>query len=152
MILPDNGIPLPIHTLMTQIGTIFGPKRRWTDYEVGLLAEICRHEECFDECTQIVEFHSKLSSGSKMFPMSVARLLENWGCVLDRARIHAKPKTCGPVKDPIALRRAKMLAEMALIRSRDVDPDNRVWYAGTEKSKARFFELKKELEQMEETK
>jgi hypothetical protein len=89
MPLPSNVVPLPMTIIMEKVGAIYGADRRWTEYEVYTLAEIARQPTALAECEAIVAFKASLPPGSRMFPMSVMRLLEKWTEILDRARMHA---------------------------------------------------------------
>lgn len=137
--LPDNIIPLPMRIVKEQLESIYGKGRRWSDYEIHTLADICRHPSCQEECQMILDFYSTLPAGSKMFPFSVMRLLEKWTEVLDRARLSKVKRISGPVRDPKEVELRKVQAEMTSIKYSHWDL-NKSW--DCELSKERYFQLK----------
>lgn len=122
----SDGIPLPVTIMMRRLAGIFGSDRRFEDYEISLMAELTRHVTWQAELEIVCQFHAHLKPGSRMFPFSCRRLLENWSCILDRARAAKVPASRTPgvelKKDP-----RKIDAEIALILARSYNRETKAW-------------------------
>lgn len=77
-------------TLQRRLNEIYSrsPKDRWSYLEETHLAEIVRRENAVAELREILSYRQR---NGTYFPKSIARLLETWHSVLDRARIKEQP-------------------------------------------------------------
>lgn len=84
-----NPQPSAFDTLRQRLNTIYGPARRWSNYEEQMLAEIARQPTAWQELNTILRYRESLppADRAKYFPQSVQKLLENWGQLIDRAAV-----------------------------------------------------------------
>lgn len=97
-------VALPAYAVAkARIDEVYGPGRRWTNYEESMLCEIARTGQAETELDLILRFRNTMppQDRARFFPQSVSRLLSNWSEILDRARVSAPPGPRPPKVDKL---------------------------------------------------
>lgn len=134
--------------LMTKIEGIYGAGRRWTTEEIYHVHDLSQIPTAMEECELICRFYRSLGTNQRMFPHSVGKLLEKWTDCVDRARMSLKP--IGVMKDPTAIQKRTLEAEMTLLRAQSFDEETKQWRADARAvtDRARFNESREKLKRL----